>query len=58
MVRKLLLAALFTSIAFGTATAQNARTVITNAQRALGNVDSISYTGSAHYVAFQSARWA
>ncbi len=53
MVRKLLLAALFTSVAFGTASAQNARTVITNAQRELGNVDSISYAGSAHYVAFQ-----
>jgi len=53
VVRKLLLAALFTLVAYGTATAQNARTVITNAQRALGNVDSISYTGSAHYVAFQ-----
>ncbi|MDH5537676.1 MAG: MBL fold metallo-hydrolase, partial [Betaproteobacteria bacterium] len=33
--------------------AQNARTVITNAQRALGNVDSITYSGSARNVAFQ-----
>ena len=53
MVRKLVLTALFASILCGTAGAQNARTVITDAQRALGNVDSISYTGSARYVSFQ-----
>lgn len=37
----------------GTALAQNARTVIANAQRALGDVDSITYSGSARNVAFQ-----
>jgi hypothetical protein len=35
------------------AMAQDARTVITNAQSALGNVQSITYSGSARDVAFQ-----
>jgi glyoxylase-like metal-dependent hydrolase (beta-lactamase superfamily II) len=35
------------------AMAQNARTVIANAERALGNVNSITYSGSAQNVAFQ-----
>jgi glyoxylase-like metal-dependent hydrolase (beta-lactamase superfamily II) len=37
----------------GNAMAQDARTVITNAQRALGNVQSVTYSGSARDVAFQ-----
>src|SRR5688572_10755016 len=37
----------------GNAFAQDARTVITDAQRALGNVQSITYSGSARDVAFQ-----
>ena len=53
MVRKILLTALIATVACGTAAAQNARTVISNAQRALGNVDSITYSGSARYVSFQ-----
>ena len=37
----------------GSALAQDARTVIANAQRALGDVTSITYAGSARDVAFQ-----
>ena len=37
----------------GNAMAQNAGTVIANAQRALGNIESVTYSGSARYVAFQ-----
>src|SRR5688572_32782114 len=37
----------------GNAFAQDARTVITNAQAALGNVQSVTYSGSARDVAFQ-----
>jgi glyoxylase-like metal-dependent hydrolase (beta-lactamase superfamily II) len=53
VVRNSVLAALCMSVICGTAAAQNARTVIANAERALGNVDSITYAGSAAYVAFQ-----
>ena len=53
MVRKLALAAIGVSVLCGTAVAQEARTVIANAQRALGNVQSITYSGSARDVAFQ-----
>ena len=53
MVKKLALAALCASSLCGTAIAQDARTVIANAQRALGNVQSITYSGSARDVAFQ-----
>lgn len=52
-MKKLTLTAfLLTSLCTG-AMAQNARTVIANAQRALGDVDSITYSGSARNVAFQ-----
>ena len=37
----------------GQALAQDAKTVIADAQRALGGVNSITYSGSAHSVAFQ-----
>jgi glyoxylase-like metal-dependent hydrolase (beta-lactamase superfamily II) len=37
----------------GSAVAQDAKTVITNAQKALGDVKSITYSGSAKDVAFQ-----
>lgn len=46
-------AAVVAAVLCGTATAQDAETVIANAQRALGDVDSITYSGSARYVAFQ-----
>src|ERR1700746_4147275 len=44
-----------TCVAFlcGTATAEDAKTVITNAQKALGDLKSITYSGSAKDVAFQ-----
>jgi glyoxylase-like metal-dependent hydrolase (beta-lactamase superfamily II) len=53
MVKKLALAALCVSYLSGYAMAQDARTVIADAQRALGNPRSITYSGSARDVAFQ-----
>jgi glyoxylase-like metal-dependent hydrolase (beta-lactamase superfamily II) len=50
---KLALAAICVSSLCGNAMAQDARTVITNAQTALGNPTSITYSGSARDVAFQ-----
>ena len=52
-MKKLALAAIGVSCFCAPALAQNARTVIGNAQSALGNVDSITYSGSARDVAFQ-----
>jgi len=52
MIKKLTLAVCLLSAA-ASATAQNARSVIADAESALGNVDSITYSGSAHNVAFQ-----
>jgi glyoxylase-like metal-dependent hydrolase (beta-lactamase superfamily II) len=53
VVKKLaLLAICFASLA-GTAIAQDAKTVIANAQKALGDVKAITYSGSAKDVAFQ-----
>jgi glyoxylase-like metal-dependent hydrolase (beta-lactamase superfamily II) len=52
-VKKLALTALCATYLSGYALAQDARTVITNAQRALGNPQSITYSGSARDVAFQ-----
>ena len=52
-MKKLAVAAICLSYLSGNAMAQNARTVIADAQRALGNVNSITYSGSARYVAFQ-----
>ena len=53
MIRKLALAALGAVYFTGAALAQDARTVIADAQRALGNPQSITYSGSASDVAFQ-----
>jgi glyoxylase-like metal-dependent hydrolase (beta-lactamase superfamily II) len=53
MVRKLALVAIGVLCLYGTALAQDAGTVIANAQRALGNVQSVTYSGSARDVAFQ-----
>jgi glyoxylase-like metal-dependent hydrolase (beta-lactamase superfamily II) len=50
---KLALAGIGLLFACTSAMAQNARTVIANAQQALGNVESITYGGSARNVAFQ-----
>lgn len=53
VVKKLALAAVGATYLSGYALAQDARTVIANAQAALGNVTSITYSGSARDVAFQ-----
>ena len=53
MVRKLALAATCVAILSGSAFAQDAKAVIANAQKALGDVKSITYSGSAKDVAFQ-----
>ena len=53
VVKKLALAAICVSYLGGNAMAQDAGAVIANAQRALGNVQSITYSGSARDVAFQ-----
>ena len=53
MVRKLALVAICLAFLCGTAMAQDAKTVIANAQKALGDVKSITYSGSAKNVAFQ-----
>ncbi len=52
-MKKLALAAIGAAYFCGTAMAQDARTVIADAQRALGGVNSITYSGSARDVAFQ-----
>ncbi len=52
-MKKLALAAIGAAFLCGSAMAQDARTTITNAQRALGNVQSVTYSGSARDVAFQ-----
>jgi glyoxylase-like metal-dependent hydrolase (beta-lactamase superfamily II) len=52
-VKKLALTALCATYLSGYALAQDARTVISNAQTALGNPQSITYSGSAADVAFQ-----
>src|SRR5687767_2526459 len=52
-MKKLALAAIGAAYICGSAMAQDARTVIADAQRALGNVQSITYSGSAKDVAFQ-----
>jgi glyoxylase-like metal-dependent hydrolase (beta-lactamase superfamily II) len=53
VVRKLALIAIGLASLAGTATAQDAAAVIANAQKALGSVTSITYSGSAKDVAFQ-----
>jgi glyoxylase-like metal-dependent hydrolase (beta-lactamase superfamily II) len=52
-MKKLALVAIGVAFLSGTALAQDARTVIADAQRALGNPQSITYSGSARDVAFQ-----
>ncbi len=53
MVTKLLLAVVGTTCLWGSAFAQDAKTVIANAQKALGDPKSITYSGSAKDVSFQ-----
>ncbi len=53
MVRNLALAAVCSVSLAASAAAQDAAAVIANAQKALGNVTSITYSGSAKDVAFQ-----
>ena len=53
MVKRLALVAICLAYLSGTALAQDAKTVIANAQKALGDVKSITYSGSAKDVAFQ-----
>src|SRR5215470_8103947 len=52
-MRKLALIAIGLAALCGTAAAQDAKAVIANAQKALGDVKSITYSGSAKDVAFQ-----
>lgn len=51
--KKLAVAGICAVLAGTSAMAQNARSVISDAQRALGDVDSITYSGAARYAAFQ-----
>ena len=53
MVRTLTRIAVCAAVLSGTALAQDAKAVIANAQKALGDVKSITYSGSAKDVAFQ-----
>ena len=53
MLKKLALSAVCVVAFAATATAQDAKSVIASAQAALGNVKSITYSGSARDVAFQ-----
>ncbi len=53
MVKKLVLFAICLASLGGNAMAQDAKTVIANAQKALGDPKSITYSGSAKDVAFQ-----
>ena len=52
-MRKLVLLVICLAYPSGIALAQDAKTVIANAQKALGNVTSITYSGSARDVSFQ-----
>ena len=51
--KKFALFAICVALVAGSARAQDAKTVIANAQKALGDVKSITYSGSAKDVAFQ-----
>jgi glyoxylase-like metal-dependent hydrolase (beta-lactamase superfamily II) len=53
VLKKLVLVAISAAALHGSAMAQDAKTVIANAQKALGDVKSITYSGSARDVAFQ-----
>src|ERR1700752_415030 len=52
-MKKLALAAICLAFSCSSAMAQDAKTVIANAQKALGDLKSITYSGSAKDVAFQ-----
>jgi glyoxylase-like metal-dependent hydrolase (beta-lactamase superfamily II) len=52
-VKRLALAAIVLASLCGPAVAQDAKTVVANAQKALGDVKSITYSGSAKDVSFQ-----
>ena len=52
-MRKLSIAAVCVAFLCGSAMAQDAKTAIANAQKALGDVKSLTYSGSAKDVAFQ-----
>ena len=54
MFKKLVVAICFVFLC-GKAVAQDAKTVIANAQKALGDLKSITYSGSAKDVAFQQS---
>ena len=53
MVKKLSVGAICLAFLSGSTLAQDAKTVIANAQKALGDVKSITYSGSAKDVSFQ-----
>jgi glyoxylase-like metal-dependent hydrolase (beta-lactamase superfamily II) len=53
VLKKLVLVAISAAALHGSAQAQDAKTVITSAQKALGDVKSITYSGSAKDVSFQ-----
>ena len=53
VLKKSTVAAICLAFLCGSAMAQDAKTVIANAQKALGDVKSITYSGSAKEVAFQ-----
>ena len=53
MVKKMIVAAIWAACLCSSAVAQDAKTVIGSAQKALGDLKSISYSGSARDVAFQ-----
>src|SRR6516225_4789508 len=53
MFKKLAVSAICIAFLCGSAMAQDAKTVIANAQKALGDVKSITYSGTAKDVAFQ-----
>ena len=53
MFKRISAIAISGALLFGSAVAQDAKTVIANAQKALGDLKSITYSGSAKDVAFQ-----
>src|SRR5438552_18501983 len=53
VMKKFAVVAICVAFLCGTAMAQDAKTVIANAQKALGDVKSITYSGTAKDVAFQ-----
>ena len=53
MFKRLAAGAIYSAFLYGSAMAQDAKTVIADAQKALGDLKSITYSGSAKDVAFQ-----